>query len=244
MRATLQGSGFRIVTSSDSRKVRAMLRALPTPTPGIVIAAALLQFTSCTKTSEVSKQKARVEVETLAKAAQVDVDEVRKGLPPGRENKLLKRLLCRRESARRCSSRQRSARDRAQPRTRDLRTAKSTFFLVADKTGLILRSDLEHDALATKNLFSAFDLKAATTGKYVEARGSMPGGRLRMCRGRGDGQWTAATPVMKGSEVAGVYATGWSWSAVRVPAREPAARHRQILEATRRARRCRSSTCT
>jgi hypothetical protein len=94
----------------------------------------------------------------------------------------------------------------------DLRLAKSTFFLLANKHGAILRSDLEHDALASKNLFEAFaDLKAATSGKYVETRGSMP--EAAGVRGRGDGQWAAAGPVMKGAEVAGVYATGWSWSA-------------------------------
>jgi len=32
-------------------------------------------------------------------------------------------------------------------------------------------------------------------------------------RGRSDGQWTAAAPVLKGDQVVGVYATGWSWSA-------------------------------
>ena len=82
---------------------------------------------------------------------------------------------------------------------------------IADKSGLILRSDQEHDALASKNLFAAFDLKPASAGKYVEARGSMP--EAAGVRGRGDGQWAAAVPVLKGADIAGVYATGWSWSA-------------------------------
>jgi hypothetical protein len=61
-------------------------------------------------------------------------------------------------------------------------------------------------------LFEAFgDLKGASSGKYVETRGSMA--EAAGVRGRSDGQWAAATPVMKGAEVAGVYATGWSWSA-------------------------------
>jgi hypothetical protein len=197
-----------------SRK-RAALSPSPTRTPtfgfvigiGIGICAAL-SCASCTKTGEVSKQKAHAEVELLAKAANVDVEEVRKGLPEGA--KQLGAFFAD-EKAQGDAAAAKEALEHARGRVQDLRTAKSTFFLVADKNGVILRSDMEHDALATKNLFASFDLKAATTGKYTEARGSMA--EAAGVRGRSDGQWTAATPVMKGSEVAGVYATGWSWSA-------------------------------
>jgi len=147
-------------------------------------------------------------VETLAKAAALDVAEVRKGLPEGAKH--LEAFFAD-DKAQGDAAAAKEALESARGKVQDLRTAKSTFFLVADKTGVILRSDLEHDGLASKNLFSAFDLKAATTGKYVEARGSMP--EAASVRGRSDGQWTAATPVMKGADVGGVYATGWSWSA-------------------------------
>jgi len=162
----------------------------------------------CTKTSELSKQKARLEVEMLAKAADADVAEVRQGLPVGA--KQLEAFFAD-DKAQGDAAAAKEALNSARGRVQDLRTAKSTFFLLADKNGLILRSDLEHDGLASKNLFSTFELKAATTGKYVEARGSMP--EAAGVRGRSDGQWAAATPVMKGAEVSGVYATGWSWSA-------------------------------
>jgi hypothetical protein len=178
---------------------------LPTYAAGLLLLPLLF---GCTKTSEVSKQKARAEVELLAKAASADVDEVRKGLPAGAKH--LEAFFAD-EKAQGDAAAAKEALNTARGRVQDLRTAKSTFFLVADKNGLILRSDLEHDALASKNLFSAFDLKAAATGKYVEARGSMP--EAAGVRGRPDGQWTAATAVMKGAEVAGIYATGWSWSA-------------------------------
>jgi len=144
----------------------------------------------------------------LAKAANADVAEVRQGLPVGA--KQLEAFFAD-DKAQGDAAAAKEALNNARGRVQDLRTAKSTFFLLADKNGLILRSDLEHDGLASKNLFSAFELKAATTGKYVEARGSMP--EAAGVRGRSDGQWTAATPVMKGAEVGGVYATGWSWSA-------------------------------
>jgi len=189
---------------------------LPTPAPasfapsfgfGFGALALALSVGGCTKTSETSKRKARDAVELLAKAATTDVEEVRKGLPLGA--KQLEPFFAD-QRAQGDATAAKEALDKARNRVQDLRTAKSTFFLVANKNGLILRSDLEHDALATKNLFEAFELKAATTGKYVETRGSLA--EAAGVRGRSDGQWAAATPVMNGSEVAGVYATGWSWS--------------------------------
>jgi hypothetical protein len=181
----------------------------PLPTFGIAFLALLFSsLPSCTKSSEVSKQKAHAEVELLAKAATADVEEVRKGLPLGA--KYLEAFFAD-EKAQGDAAAAKEALEHARGKVQDLRTAKSTFFLLADKNGLILRSDLEHDGLASKNLFAAFDLKGATLGKYVEAQGSMP--EASGVRGRIDAQWTAATPVMKGADVAGVYATGWSWSA-------------------------------
>lgn len=162
----------------------------------------------CTKTGEVSKQKARTEVEALAKASVVDVEEVRKGLPLGAKH--LEGFFAD-EKAQGDAAAAKEALNAARRKVQDLRNAKSTFFLLADTRGLILRSDLEHDALAGKNLLSSFDLKEVAAGKYVEARGSMP--EAAGVRGRPDGQWAAATPVMKGGEVAGLYATGWSWAA-------------------------------
>jgi hypothetical protein len=163
---------------------------------------------ACSKTSELSARKAHAEVEVLAKAAQADVEEVRHGLPQGA--KQLETFMAD-DKARGDAAAAKEALTTARGKVQDLRLAKSTFFLVADKSGLILRSDMDHDALATKNLFEAYDLKAATTGQYTESRGSLA--EAAGVRGRSDGQWVAAAPVSKGTEVAGVYATGWSWSA-------------------------------
>ncbi|HEY6077982.1 MAG TPA: hypothetical protein VIW29_04225 [Polyangiaceae bacterium] len=171
--------------------------------------AVLALLIGCTKSSEVSKQKARGHVELLAKAAHEDVLEVQKGLPLGA--KQLEAYFAEGKAGEDAVA-AKEALQLARNRVRDLRTAKSTFFLVASTQGVILRSDLEHDALAGKNLFAAFgELKAAVAGPYTESRGSMA--EAAGVRGRSDGQWVAATPIMKGAEVAGLYATGWSWSA-------------------------------
>jgi hypothetical protein len=181
---------------------------LPPPLPTLVWVFASLTLVGCTKASDTSKQKARAGVELLAQAAARDVEEVRQGLPLGA--KQLEPFFAD-EKAQGDATAAKEALTRARARVQDLRTAKSTFFLVANKDGLILRSDLEHDALASKNLFEAFALKPAATGKYVEARGSLT--EAAGVRGRSDGQWAAATGVMNGEAVAGIYATGWSWSA-------------------------------
>jgi hypothetical protein len=176
----------------------------------VTFAFALLSLLlGCTKSTELSKQKARGHVDLLAKAANTDVSEVKTGLPLGA--KQLEAYFATGKAGEDAVA-AKEALDTARSRVQDLRIAKSTFFLIANDKGIILRSDLEHDALAGKGLFSAFgELQAALTGKYVETRGSML--EAARVRGRGDGQWAAATPILKGSEVVGLYATGWSLSA-------------------------------
>jgi hypothetical protein len=191
------------VTARDSRQ-DALMRRLPTFGFALI---ALLTL-SCTKTSEISRKKAREHVELLAKAAQADVEEVRKGLPLGAQQ--LEAFFAEPKAGEDAAA-AKAALERARSRVQDLRTAKSTFFLLADGTGSILRSDLEHDALAGKNLFSAFPELKAAMSKYSETRGTMA--EAAGVRGRPDAQWAAATPVLKGDQAAGLYATGWSWSA-------------------------------
>lgn len=187
------------------------MRRLPTcRLISVLSAASALWLTSgCAKTGEISQQKARAHVELLAKAAVTDVEEVRHGLPLGA--KQLESYFAQDKPGENAVA-AKEALDLARNRVQDLRTAKSTFFFIATKDGLVLRSDLEHDNLASKNFLGVFgDLKSAAGGKYTETRGSMP--EVAGVRGRSDGQWAAATPIMKGSEVAGLYVTGWSWSA-------------------------------
>jgi hypothetical protein len=173
----------------------------------VVTVLALLPL-SCAKTSEVSKKKAHEHVALLARAAQIDVEEVRKGLPLGA--KQLESFVAEPKAGEDAAA-AKHALETARSRVQDLRTAKSTFFLLADPSGRIWRSDLEHDALADKNLFTAFPELKAGLSKYTESRGSMA--EAAGVRGRPDAQWAAAVPIMKGDQAGGVYATGWSWSA-------------------------------
>jgi hypothetical protein len=171
-----------------------------------------LSLWGCTKSSEVSRQHARAHVEFLAKAATADVEEVRRGLPLGA--KQLEAFFAG-EKPGEDAAEAKEALERARGRVQDLRVSKGTFFLVAQADGRILRSDQQHDALADKNLFAGFEaLKMASTGKYVEAHGSIP--EAAGVKGRPDAQWAAAISVPpephNAGDVRGVYATGWSWS--------------------------------
>ena len=213
--AAISSRALRAAVSSRALRAAVSNRALRTGRVGWVglalpwLLLSLSLFVGCTKTSELSKQKARSHVELLAKAAHDDVLEVQKGLPLGA--KQLEAYFADGKAGEDAVA-AKEALQTARNRVQDLRTAKSTFFLIASTQGIILRSDVEHDSLAGKSLLGSFgELKAAAAGAYVESRGSMA--EAAGVRGRSDGQWVAATPIMKGSEVAGIYATGWSWSA-------------------------------
>jgi hypothetical protein len=101
---------------------------------------------------------------------------------------------------------------RARDKVQDLRVAKATFFALTDPNAIVLRNDQEQDLMATKPLLPFYpELRRALTGKYVEGRGSMP--EAAGVRGRADGQWVAAQPVMVEGRVRALYVAGWSWSA-------------------------------
>jgi hypothetical protein len=101
---------------------------------------------------------------------------------------------------------------KAREKVQDLRVAKATFFALTDSSAIVLRDDQEQDLMATKPLLPFYpELRRALSGKYAEARGSMP--EAAGVRGRADGQWIAAQPVMVEGRVRALYIAGWSWSA-------------------------------
>jgi hypothetical protein len=162
---------------------------------------------ACESSAKKSAFEARAHVVELARLAREDAREIRAGLPLGGAEleKFLGTEPLEPQAAR-------DALEKARGRVQDLRTAKSTFFALAAPDGVVVRNDQDQDRMAQKSLFSAFPaLKAALTGGYVEARGSMP--EAAEVRGRPDAQWVAAVPVRIGGTTRALYVTGWSWSA-------------------------------
>jgi hypothetical protein len=188
------------------------VRRLPTRSLAVSACAALLIVISpaCKKQSAVSAEKAKSSLPALTKAAQEDIAEVRRGLPQG--VKYLLPVFSTGKPPAEDPHGARNALETARNKVQDLRIAKGTFFAVADEKAVVIRDDDEQDTLAGHALLPSFPgLQAALAGQYVETRGSMP--EVAGVRGRVDGQWLAAAPVLVGSDVKGLYVMGWSWSA-------------------------------
>jgi hypothetical protein len=167
----------------------------------------LLFGSGCEDSGQVSTRHARAHVELLAGYVARDVEQVRQGLPAGAEQltslwggdedplgdpQLIKRRL-----------------ERTRDKVFELSIAKSTFFALASPDGMFVRSDQDVDGVAGKSFFTAFPELKGSTAKYLEARGNMP--ELWGVKGKPDGQWVAAAPILRDGQVAGIYVTGWSW---------------------------------
>jgi hypothetical protein len=175
-----------------------------------LVLAVALSFTvsACTDSVKVSEQKAVAHTERLAKLADDDVEEVRRGLPLGAKG--LGQAWGAKSDPVADPSLARRALDRVRDEIRDLAVAKSTFFAMTDDKGSVLRSDQEPDLLAGKSLVASYPaLSKVLGGESLETRGSMP--ETAGTRIGGDEQWVAAAPVRDAQNtVRGIYASGWS----------------------------------
>jgi len=171
------------------------------------VAAAL--GSGCTDSSKVSERKAVEHAGRLAKLADDDVEEVKRGLPRGA--KALGQLWDGNADPHADPGAVRRALDRVRGEDRDLEIAKSTFFALTDDKAVVMRSDQAPDQLAGKNLATAYpSIVKALSGESVETIGSLA--ENAGARAGEDQQWVAAAPVRDRSGVVrGVYATGWSF---------------------------------
>ena len=174
----------------------------------LFIAVLAAATSACTDSAKVSEGKAAAHVERLAKLADDDVEEVRRGLPLGAKS-LGPAWDAKKESLADPSFARRSL-DRVRDEHRDLAVAKSTFFALTDDKGTVLRSDQEPDILSGKSLVASYpEMAKVLTGEAIETRGAMP--ETAGARTGGDEQWVAAAPVRDAEgKVRGIYASGWS----------------------------------
>ncbi len=163
---------------------------------------------ACTDQGKVSAERASAHARFLAPVTEKDAAEVRAGLPKGTE--YLQELWAKSDTV----LDPEAARDaivRARAKVQDLRVAKSTFFAVAELSGVVVRNDLQMDMMAGKNLFEAFPaLKGVADKGYAEAIGTMH--EARGTEGKPDGQWIAAAVVKREGVAKGLYVTGWAWT--------------------------------
>jgi hypothetical protein len=176
-----------------------------------ILAGLSSSISGCQDSAQISQAKAVEHVSELRALTEGDVEEVRTGLPQGADK--LRALWAGKESVLEDPLETRRALERAREGVQLLRVAKSTFFAVTSKDGVVLRNDQDQDLMAGKSLFEPFPaLKSAALGKYVETSGAMA--VANGVAGRPDGQWVAATPIAGAvaGEVGGLYVTGWAWS--------------------------------
>jgi hypothetical protein len=194
----------------------------------IVLVAAL--SAACSEPSKLSERKAAEHVERLAKLADDDVEELRRGMPRGA--KALGQIWDGKADPQADPGSLRRALESVRNDDRDLSVAKGTFFAVADDKGVVLRSDQDPDQLAGKSLTAAYPaLAKVLAGEVVETRGSMP--ETAGARTGADEQWVIAAPVRDAQGVVrGLYASGWSMRRFAYHLEE-ALKHDLVTEALR-----------
>jgi hypothetical protein len=172
--------------------------------------ACLACLVACTRSVEKSVDQAKQHVASLVGVAAGDVEELQKGMPEGAIQ--LRALLQAKLAPKDDLASVRQQLERARNHVQDLRVAKSTFFVVAERDGTILRGDREPDQLSGKNLFVAFpETRQSLDGKAVATRGEMA--EAAGVKGRRDGQFVVSVPITLEGAVGAVYASGWSWAA-------------------------------
>jgi hypothetical protein len=91
----------------------------------------------------------------------------------------------------------------------DLDIAKSTFFALADGSGIAIRNDLEEDVMAGQNLFAIFPALAKAKDAYTTTVGAFPNGSTK---NGPDEDWIAGAPVKRDDGSTGaVFVTGWTY---------------------------------
>jgi hypothetical protein len=161
----------------------------------------------CGSKAKVSEAKVGANVARVAQIADDDVRQVRVGLPQGA--KRLGEKLFAAEGKAPAPTDVRPVLRTTREAVRDLITAKSTFFALAEPSGRVIASDLEGDPLAGASLVEAFPGLGRAPGGYVETVGEFAG--LRTVRAGDDGQWVAAAPVPGEGAARALYVTGWAW---------------------------------
>lgn len=153
----------------------------------------------------------QIAVDVLAKVAPLadaDAAQVRRGLPEGAKT-LGQQIDA--EPGTNLVALQRVVRG-ARVNTEDLRTSKCSFFSFVDPAGIVLRSEIDPDNLAQKDLFKTFPgLKKALDANagVVEAWGDLE--EIRVVKTGPEHQWVLAHAVKdKEGQTKGLFVTGWS----------------------------------
>src|SRR5579863_3280657 len=131
--------------------------------------ALLLGSAGCKDQAKESAAHAALNATDMAALVDKDVAEVERGMPEGA--KKLAPLVAGSADPRQDAAGVRKALQRVRRDVMDLSIAKSTFFALADSSGIAIRNDLEEDVMAGQNLFTVFPALAKARNGYVTATG-------------------------------------------------------------------------
>jgi hypothetical protein len=146
-------------------------------------------------------------VAQLGALVEKDVGEVERGLPEGA--KRLSKLLANGGDPKQDVAGVRRALLRVRRDVPDLDIAKSTFFALADPSGVAIRNDLEEDVMAGQNLVSVFPGLAQARDGYVTTTGTFPNAAPK---NGPDKDWIAGAPVKRDDGATGaLFVTGWTF---------------------------------
>jgi len=178
-----------------------------TPVPILILLCALALPSGCKDQAKESATRASADVASLGSLVDKDVGEIERGLPEGA--KRLSTLLANGADPKQNVADVRKSLFRVRRDVPDLDIAKSTFFALADSTGVAIRNDLEEDVMAGQNLFSIFPALAKAKDAYTTTVGTFPNGSTK---NGPDEDWIAGAPVKRDDGSTGaVFVTGWTY---------------------------------
>jgi hypothetical protein len=183
-------------------------RLSSTLAPALGIAAlAGVACLGCKDAAKESAARAGADVTALGALVDKDVAEIERGLPEGA--KRLAALLANGADPKQDMAGVRRALGKVRRDVPDLDLAKSTFFALADPSGLAIRNDLEEDVMAGQNLFGVFPALAKAHDAYTTTVGVFPNSSTK---NGPDEDWIAGTPVKRDDGTTGaVFVTGWTY---------------------------------
>jgi hypothetical protein len=172
----------------------------------LTLAAAVL-LSSCKDQAKESAAHAVQNAADMAALVDRDLGEVERGMPEGA--KRLAPLVAAGADPHQDVTGVRRALGRVRRDVVDLSIAKSTFFALADASGIAIRNDLEEDVMAGQNLFAVFPALARAKDGYVTTTGLFPNASTR---NGPDRDWIAGVPVKRENGATGaVFVTGWTY---------------------------------
>ena len=167
----------------------------------------VLVLGGCKDHAKESAARASTDVAGLGALVDKDVGEIGRGLPEGA--KKLAPLVAGGADPHQDVAEVRHALQRMRRDVPDLDIAKSTFFALADASGVAIRNDLEEDVMAGQNLVAVFPELGKAKDGYTTTTGAFPNATSK---NGPDEDWIAGMPVKRADGTTGaVLVTGWTY---------------------------------